>query len=647
MNRAASRGNAFGAEMPCLPVAPMASLFAMKADLLFLADNWGRLLPDAAQLLQGLALLAVAAGFVAIGAAIRLLARDAKAALEADLLVGWSVVAVAFTVLGTFTAIPFTAVAAVAAAAAVAAGALLVLRRQPLLPPGGGKMVLLLLPLLLATLSMLPSENDDVAQWLPNLRYLMVVDRFPGPGLPASDSALPAYPYAVTLIGYLAGKLSGTLADTAIDRFNLLLSAALALLLVQVFRGRRDARPVGWGEAAVALAFVTLLAPAFVAKLVLSNYADCATSVALAFSAVLAVRLLADDDSPGRGGVIQLGACCAALVLPKQANLVLFALLAIGLAAAAERMPRRLVRLVPAAAFALVPYLVWRVQVAAMGGGGEQAAVPFAKWQFDVLPETLASMGHVIINKGGYFGLGVVLCLVAAVALLRGPRAEQRLAVVFAAVFTGFTVFLLWVYVAVYIGYEGISAASFWRYHTELGGLELAAAAAVAGGWWRAAGGRLPRPVPRAVAALCLAVALAGPVAGARYLRFDIHPVKDHVRRAVVEMTRTLPAGATLFVIDPKGPGFFPKFIDWYMGFGRQVVGGLSAFTPDSGVAPELAATPATHLYLLTWNPAVEAALGRTLRPDASHLFARAGDGWTLVKSWPFTGFTAPGDFKY
>ena len=619
----------------------------MKTSLAFVANNWHRLLPDTTQLLQCLALLVVAAGFIAIGAACRALVKDAKTLPEADLLVGWALVATVFTVLGTLTPISFIWLALAVAIAALAALALLIRHNLPLLPAGAAKLALLLVPILLATMSMLPAENDDLAQYLPNLRYLMVVNHFPGAGRPASDSALAAYPYTLAMVGYLAGKLSGTLADNAVNQFNLLLLGTQALLLIRLFHGPRETKSIGWGEAAVALVFVTLLAPTFVPKLVLSNYADCATSVALAFSAALAIRVLTERDPPGPGGLIQLCLCCAALILPKQANMVLFLLFAIGMAVAMARMPRRLPALPLVGLGAAVPYLVWRVQVAAMGGAGEQSVVPFAKWQFDVLPHTIGQIGIIVLNKGGYFAVAGLLCLVAAWALVRGPNPAERLTVVFATVFVGFTVFLLWVYVAVYIGYEGWSAASFWRYHTELGGLELAAAAALIGGWWHLAEGRRPALPFRLATLGCLVLALAGPIVGARFLRSDIHPVKDHMRAVAIEMATMVPAGATVLVVDANGSGLSPKLVDWYMGFGTQVHGEISAFTPAAAVGPTLANTTASYVYLLSWNEAIESALGQALPPGASHLLIRAGTGWAPVKSWRFDGFATPNDFKY
>jgi hypothetical protein len=609
------------------------------AALHFIVENAPRLVPNAAQAGQAVALLAVCAGMTAIGAVARLAGRDTRVLPEADLLVGWAAVAALFVVIGSFTALPLTVAGIIAALAMVAALAVLLHRRQPLLPAGGGRMLVMLAPLLLVTLSMVASENDDFGQWLPNLRYILLVDHFPGPGWPDSDSLLPAYPYAASIVAYLTSRLTGSFAETAVDRFNLLLLGSLALLLVRLFRNRNDDAPVGWGAVAAGLSAVTLASPTFVAKLVLSNYVDCATAVALAFSAVLALRAVENDEQPGLPFHMQLAGAFGGLILAKQANLVLLALALAGIAIIARRTPRRLLRFAPALAVAGLAYLAWRHQVAVIGGG-EQHAEPFANWQFGVLPHTLHSMWIVVINKGGYFGLATFLTGLALWNLLR--RRASGLELVFAVSFVGFTVFLIWVYLAVFIGYEGWSAASFWRYHTQLGALQLAAAAALAG--------RLPplgRRTARALGAVCLTLALAGPVVAMAFIRFDIHPVKDHVRAAVADMAPLLPAGALLTVVDPAGPYFFSAFIDWYLGFGHQVGAYTTIDTTPERTHALLSSPEVTYAYVVATSAAVDNAVGHALAPTASHFLKHEAAGWRLVRSWPYEGFSSARDYKY
>jgi hypothetical protein len=604
--------------------------------------------PDGPQLVQAAALVAVAFGLNMIGAAARRLTGGGDALPAADLMVGWVAVTALFTLLGSLTTLPFTARAWGVAALATVATGWCVRRRAPLLPEGGGRLLVLLLPLFLVTLSKVPSENDEFSQWLPNLRYLLLVDHFPGAGLPVSDSTFPAYPYTLNFVAYLASRLSGTLADTAVPRFNMLLLGSLALLLLDIFRrGHPTGAAAGWRGVALALLAVTLFSPTFVPNLVLSNYADGATAVSVAFFAVLLLRLV-EAERPGAGLRLQVAAAAAALLMTKQANLVLLVLVLGAVAVTHLRRPMALVPVAVSLVPAVLLYLAWRHQVASIAGG-EMPIPAFSDWQWHQLAETLGSMATVVGNKGGYFGLATVLCGVALHGMVKGRQAGGRLPLVFAAAFSGFTVFLLWVYLAVYTGYEGRSAASFWRYHTQLGGLQLAAAAALLPALLR----RLPADrfgrASAAFGALCLVLAASGPILAWRFVRFDLHPMKAYGRAVMADARAILPADARIAVLDATGSGFMDNFVKWHLGFGRHLVFGISAFNAG-GACPKLAATgaAATHLWALSWTAECLDGLGMQLSPGASHLLARRPEGgWVEMRSWPFSGFSDPARLRY
>lgn len=603
------------------------------------AAVWPHVLPDAVHLGQLAALILVAVGFVLIGASLRVVVSRGRTGdgglIEADLLVGWGAVVGLFVLVGSLTDIAFTAVAAAVAIWAVAGGAWA--WRQGALAGHGVwlKMLALLIPLLLITATLTPSENDDFSQWLPNLRYLLLVDHFPGLHRPASDSVFPAYPYATALVGYLVSLMTGQLSATAVDHFNVLLLAGLGLL-INAQLGETD--KAGWRRLGFSLALATLLCPSFVPRLVLSNYVDCATAVSLAFAATLAWRVTAFDQPPKPALVMQAAVAMAILILAKQANLVLLAASLGGVAVAGLPRVERLFRLAAPLAAAAVAYLAWRHVVAGIGGG-EMPMAPFAQWQWGVLPETLSNMGKVMINKSGYFTLG--LALVAAAWPL---RRSCPMVMVFAIAFLGFTVFLTWVYLAVYIGYEGRSAASFWRYHTQLGGLQMVALAGIMGRF----GARVPLRVRRWAGGLVLALLCVGPVAAAKNVRFDINPSKDHVREAVLSMGDWVPAGSKLLVADPLGNGFFNNFVRWYLGFQAPYADGLSVFNPPGSVAGAIAGKGITHIYAISASPELEAVLGRPVPTGGTALFTRGADGgWTQSRFWPFQGFGRIDAYKY
>jgi hypothetical protein len=327
--------------------------------------------------------------------------------------------------------------------------------------------------------------------------------------------------------------------------------------------------------------------------------------------------------------------------MTKQGN---FALMGLLLAAVAweswrrgEGLPEPLGRLAALALPAVLVTLGWRLGIEA--GVGELSVKPPAAWEWDLLPEMLTSMASVVASKGGYFGLGAVLAA-AALLTLRSERSEWQAVRTFAALFLGYNAFLVFVYLAILGGSETATAASFWRYNTHLGMLELFAAAALAGMAWR-------RVAPRAgvrsalVALGCVAV-IAGPFLSIKFLRFDRQPVKVHVRQVIAEMAPLLPPGGKLTIVDPRGSGFYANYVDYHLGFGRQVSFAISAYTGAAELARIMERARADHLWVHTQTPASAAIIGLDLAPAASHLLAPEGSGWRLVRSWPFPGYTDP-----
>lgn len=581
-------------------------------------------LPGAAQALALLCLLAVVLGFAVIGAALG--GRDRLP--EADLLVGWAVVAGLFTIGGGALNLPLTQVA-LACLVLVAVSALVLWRRvEPPLDSGFLKVLAWMVPILLATASMQPSQWDEFAQWLPNARYLALFDVFPGPGNPASDSVFPGYPPGTTVVLYLTAQLAGTFVDNVAPWFNLLLLAVAARLMVRMFRGDDRA---GWTAAAWGVLGVTVLGTTFVAKLVLSAYADNATAVILAVSAVLGLRLM--EGGRGHGRLIQFAAVFALLPMTKQGNFALMGLLVLALAADAWRRGGDLGRPGLRLGLALVPaavvILAWRLHLS--GSGGEMAIRAVADWQWSLLPETLASMWHVSSSKGGYFGFGLLVVVLAAAGRLRRP--EHRLAPLFALMFLGYNAFLLFVYLAILGGYESANAASYWRYNTHLGVLEMMALAILAG--MMAQRVRSGPALARALLVLGGIAVVIGPFAGARFFRFDRQPIKQQARETIREIAAMIGPQARLMVIDARGTGFYGHFTDYHLGFGTQVLANVSAFNSTGAAANVIALRP-DYLWVRTLQPATAAELGLSLDGRASHLMARDEGGLRLVTSWPY-----------
>lgn len=592
-------------------------------------------LPGAAQIVSLAGLVLVALGFVTIGAALG--GRDRLP--EADLLAGWAMVAGLFTVAGGVFDIPLTIVTGLSAVMAVGSAVVLWRRGEPVLERGSLVVLLWMAPLLLATASMQPSQWDEFSQWLPNARYLNLFDAFPGPGHPASDSVFPGYPPGVTVVFYLVGQLIGHFTDTVAPWFNLLLLAGSARLMIRLFRGPDDSETLGAGAAWGVLG-VTVLATTFVPKLVLSSYADTATAVAVGFSAVLGLRLWEGGTKGGWGRAAQFALVFALLPMTKQGNFALMGLLVLALAWASWRgdgdWRRHWVLLGIALVPAVVATLAWRLHVSA--SGGDMSIRALSNWQWSLLPAILASMWHVAAAKGGYFGLGLV---VLGLAVWRRP-AGQPLVPLFALIFAGYNVFLLFVYLAILGGYESANAASFWRYNTHLGVLEMLVAAMLAGLIWRRLGSRR---LGRAAVVFGGVAAVVGPFAAQKYIRFDRQPTKMDALVTITEMAKVIPGDAHLMVVDARGTGFFGHYANYHLGFGRHVIANFTAFD-HTGIRGAIAGLQPDFIWVRTLTPAVTAELGLPLDETASHLLALEDGRLRLVKSWRYPAGLDPASDK-
>jgi hypothetical protein len=321
----------------------------------------------------------------------------------------------------------------------------------------------------------------------------------------------------------------------------------------------------------------------------------------------------------------------------------------LGLGLALLRRPGPRLATAAAVGLALLPalavYLLWRGYVARELAGGEVAVQTFAAWRWEALPRTLAHMAGVASQKIGFFGLALVLSGIGVRALWRPATATGRLALVFATLFLGYTAFLAFAYVAIFLPYEGERVASYWRYNTHLGLLAIAVAVAWLGVAWRgrvASDGR-PMRVLRGAGVAAVVICLAAPIAFAQKLRFDIQPVKLYVRAIAPELKALLPPDARLAVLDPRGDGFYAIFLDYLLGSGSEVAVSFNAFTGGdaAAISKGLEAVGATHAWIHTQSAATK-ALFPGLPDNASHLIALTSDGWTLLRSWPFPGYSDP-----
>ena len=590
---------------------------------------------DAAARGGALALIAVVLALLAIGA----VCAGRQRFVEADLLVGWGFAGALFTLFGAATDIPFTWIAA-----ALGFTALVVAWQEWRAPVALARVAAIALPLIVLVAAMQPSQWDEFTHWLPNARFLYAYDGFPRHDLPPSLSLWPAYPYGFALPIYGASLIAGHFAENAGALFNLALLLSFAAVLARLLAPDRD-RP-GWPLCAVGLLGATFLNPSFVPKIALTAYADSATGVALGIGSVLGWLALdavaRDEDARARALALQCGFALTALVSITQVDAMLVAALAVALAIVAWRDPaiglRRAARLAPLMlVLPVIVYAAWRIYVALNIPGGEFALRPVSEWALGALGERLARMASVASQKGGHFGLMLIALGFAVRALWRMRTPFDRLALIVGVVFVLYNAFLAFTYIAAFSDYEGERVASYWRYSTHLGPLGVAFAVYGLALLWRRSeprGGRV-------FGTLAIGLAIATPVALATKLRFDSSAPKLYVRAVAEEMAGTLGREERVAVIDASGDGTYAMMARYVLGRRVRMLAGDPQM-PESLVRGFLSDPDVNAAWIHVPTPAIDAALGVTLAPHASHLVRREHGRWIEIKSWPYPGYASP-----
>ncbi len=609
------------------------------------------------------AIAVVVAGLAAIGAVLG----GRKRVPEVDVIAGWAAASIAFAVVGGSLRAGLTPIAIAIAIAAAAAAALRLLRRES--PVNGDllRIFALTAPALWLAGCMAISQWDEFTQWIPNARYIYEHDSFPGQGRPPTPSVFPAYPHGLAYIIYLSSRLAGHLVENASTVFSIVLLACFAVTVGRVVRStaaKRDGsarlpmgiasvprRDIGWIHCAIGGLAVTALNPTFVPKIVFTGYADAPTMSLVGMLCVLlwmAANALAGEETELGIGPLSfaIGVTGMALVSVKQVNLVLFLLLVIGAGIVAVRDPRirlaAFLRLLPAIVLpALTMYALWRLHLAVNGIAGEFSFRPYAEWLVEDIDVIFARMLLIASKKGGYFLTMLVACGFAVRALLRMESPFDRLSVIVATVFAGYTAFLLFAYVAAFGTGEAQRAASYWRYNTHLGGVCVAFGAYGLALCWRAWAAHRVR---RNLGWIAIVAVVAVPVAGAGTIRFDARPQKIYARAVAETVADLMPAGTRVVIFDLTGDGSIGVIARYAMNRRLTVVGELTAAfaaTPEKA-AKYLLDSRAESVWVHVRTDVAAKTFGVPLPPHASSLLRLQGGAWTLVRSWPYPGYTDP-----
>jgi hypothetical protein len=593
-------------------------------------------LPDLHNLLGLAGVAAALALFLLLGA----MTTAAGTFPEIQIVAGWGLtclVLTAWTVLTPATAkIPLTGLALVA---------LLGLARKRWRDrigslAGVGRLLLLSLPMWLVLLPLRPAEIDTWLNLLPNAAYLYDHGMLPTDARPPSHSFLPAAPYNTQFVAYIASVVSGSFADAAMALFNVALLCASGLLLARVIAGRGAA--LSWPACAMGLLLAIPLNPGFVPRVFFASYGEATLAVATMFAVWIAIDVVADL---ARGTVWPRATTALALILAALVNIKqsgVGELLSVGLPLLAvalvhPRIPVRRGLVVGAAALlpALLLALAWRVFVEQAFVGGELKPLPFAAWNFSLLPTILGAMLRIAVQKATLFVLIAAALGVAVWQCRRDPWSRRGLLFMLTAgVVVLFNGFLVVTYVVHFPAGMAADAHSYFRYASQLSLvviLALTVAARPFAAYWLT---KVPARA-RYAGAAAIVLVLAIPPAIAGMLRYDLGQPQpllwDLGHRAAAEIH----PGDRLALLVPG---------DVYDSVGSMLRGVILFTAPrrpgldiqtrteaDPGTL-EAAASAGYTLALISCTPAGLDGVP----PGVAALLRHVGDGWRLVQAWPY-----------
>lgn len=582
-------------------------------------------------------------GMTAIG---HLLVRDDEEVVIAPL-VGWAVIVAAYTILGTVTTLSFTTIAIGLSALAVVSGVMALRRDALLFDPIWLRMLVLAAPLLVLVSAMQGSQWDEFSHWLTGQAYLLRVDAFPGEGRPTSAASYAGYPYGWQILGYLPSRLAGMHIESAAALLNILLLLTLGRVAIGwVLRYRdltiHDLTISPWVLAGLAGLSVTLINPTFVQKVILTAYADSATSTSLAIGfvfGILALKRFEENAAAAGWRAVAISALCLSiLVTLKQSTLELFllaliGLMAFGVTAGWARVSKTIAAVVLISAPGLILYLAWRAYVANNLAGEEFSFLPFDEWNIDLIPTILMTMGHVLLKKSAYL-LAVLIAVFWGARILFERTFANRFMLAVSLVFFGHITFLFLCYVAVFSGHEARTAASFWRYNQQLGGFAVLVMVITLGHLFFNYGKRLKL---RRLRYLPLILLVLAPFLAAHKLRFDADPVYHHYRAVGSDMMNHVVQGQTVYLLDPKGSGESALISQFETSALSVSYPYLSVYHDNSaaGIA-NFWKKAAGHLVLIhSVTPELNEALGQSFEANTSYLVRAHEDGsLNVITSW-------------
>jgi hypothetical protein len=569
--------------------------------------------------------------------------------VDVNVISGWAIISGLFTILGVFIEQPFLYLSIFAGLAALFGIYRTLKTGQELFVPGIWRIFILALPLLWIAGAMEPSQWDEFSHWLPAPKYLFEFNGFPTKELPFSGPhMLPAYPYGWPFLTYLSAVIAGNFIDNVTSTLNLFLLLSFSTFALRTgYRivGKELGSAISWPFATAVVLFATLFNPTFVQKIVLTAYSDVSTSVITGFSLLIGYYFL--ENLAGRrsdsvlNGAWQLALALSLLVNVRQANLVLVVVIFFAIIILAARDDKVsfssfLKYSIMVVAPTLLVYSLWRFYVVNEFGQNsiyEVSFRPFATWNFAEIPTIIKQISYVAFKKIGFFGPMLIACFFAIRGLIKCKTPFDRLSILIACTFVGYTSFLFLTYLGHFQPKAAVTVVSFWRYSTHNG---MVAVAFIVIGSLVAF-----RPHFDAVKiapwfkGVSLALVVILPFAFAYKLRFDLEPPKPHFTKVAKDMASFVPKGSRVFVLDPNGTGESNKITFYHMNIYGD--GYLAAFHDNSTKQIKIALHKLlreTYVLVHSKTPDLEKIFKASLNSRTSYLFQKKENSWKLLREW-------------
>jgi hypothetical protein len=495
-----------------------------------------------------------------------------------------------------------------------------------------GRILVIAAPCLWVMGDIAPSQVDLLAVILPNAGYLYDHAAFPSLAGAPSFSELPVAPYNTEFVSFLGSLFGGGFAANTPSLFTVLLHVVAGLLVARALAG---GKPPGWRLTALGLALATVIDPGFIPRVSFSGYGESPLAITLLFAGWLAAEMmirLAAGERPC--GLVPLALVLAAMMNAKQQALGLFLATVGGLFVVAA-LDRRIGWRTAARTIGLAAlpgaclYVAWAVYVHQAFPQGQLAPRPITAWPWAMLPQILADMAKVLLQKGYY---AVALIAFAAVAWRErhaAPTTTRYVLTIAGAVFILYTGFIVVTYLGWFYGEH-----SYFRYNTQLSLLIVLALALVARDKLARAATPERQQWLRWGGAIVIAALMLAPIVWPHPLRFDRIMPQPWLQADARHLAEAVKDDDRIAVMLPGDNTSVRRALSAFLRYDRPRRPNVDLRVSSSRDPAELAKAAAAGYRLAFLSCTNPWAPG--LPPHAAALLRWTDGHWTPVNVWPY-----------